>query len=162
MLTRSILLGGAIVLTLAGAGFAQQASDKTSTDQMQPMDKTQPNDQAQSDQTTAKTVHHYSHHARHHMRTAMLHKHTTMLHRASNPAERRSTADLNRQQLQTAGPQYSQRYAPAPQPAAYRAPAGENTGITPTSRIPNGTPYQTLTPAGGHEDTPAMDQAHPR
>jgi hypothetical protein len=157
MLTRSILLGGAIALALAGAGVAQQASDKTSTDQTQPMDKTQSNGQAQPDQDAAKTVHHYRHHARHHIRTAML-------HRPSTPTERRATAQLNQQQLQMAGPQYAQGpgYAPAPQPAAYPAPTGENTGITPTNRIPNGTPYQTLTPAGGREDTPVMDQAHPR
>lgn len=156
MLTRSILLGGAIALALAGAAAAQQASDKTSTDQAQSMDKTQSNDQAKPDQTSATAVHHYRHHVRRHIRTAMLHRHTAMAHRPSTPIERRATAQLNQQQLQMTG------YAPAPQPAAYSRPAGANTGFTPTNRIPNGTPYQTLTPAGGHEDTPVMDQAHPR
>ena len=142
MIVKSILLGGAVALALAGAGIAQPATD------------TSPSKQRQIH--TAKTVHHYRHHMRHHAPTAALHA-------VSNPAERRATRDLNLQQLQTAqygaGPRYAQG---APQAGAYPAEPGPKNGLTPTSRIPNGNPYQTAAPAGGGQDTPVLDQAHQR
>lgn len=142
MIVKSVLLGGAVALALAGAGIAQPATD------------TSPSKQTQTH--SAKTVHHYRHHMRHHVRTAALHP-------VSSPAERRATQDLNMQQVQTAqygaGPRYAQG---ASQAGAYPAEPGPNNGLTPTSRIPNGNPFGTAAPAGGAQDTPVLDQAHQR
>jgi hypothetical protein len=89
--------------------------------------------------------------------------HSASLHAVSSPAERQATRDLNLQQVRMTqygapGPQYAQGPAYGPQ---YGQPEpGQNTGFTSTDRIPNGTPYQTATPAGGRADTSV--QAHAR
>ncbi len=137
MNTRSILLGGAMAVALAGAGFAQTAGDATPTGK--------PAHHAM--------VHHYSHHMRHRL------LHTASMHAPATAAERAETNNLNRDQLRPV------QYAPRPQygqagAAAYPRAPGQDNGITPVRRIPNGNPYQSGVAAGGRADTPSLNQAH--
>jgi ribulose kinase len=98
MITKSILLGGAMALALAGAGFAQQAKP----------DDTQKSDDAQSTQTqpASKSMHHTRHYVRHHV---YHHNHMAALHTPSSRAERQETRDLNLRQAQYGASAQTQR-----------------------------------------------------
>jgi hypothetical protein len=148
---KSILLGGALTVALAGAGFAQQAKP----DEAQQM---------QTRQTTPKSMHHVRHHMLHRMHHRI---HTASLRAVSSPAERHATRDLNLQQVRMTqygapGSQYARGAAYGPQYGPYQREPGQNGGLTPTNRIPNGTPYQTATPSGGRQDTQSINEAHAR
>jgi hypothetical protein len=137
MNTRSLLLGSAVVFALAGTGFAQTTNDAT---------------------PTSKPVHHtIVHHYRHHVLHRSLH--TASVHAPATPAEQVQTNDLNREQLYTAqyrsGPQNMQGGA-----AYYPQEPGQNNGLTPAHRIPNGLPFQAATPAGGRADMSTLSSAH--
>jgi hypothetical protein len=159
MRCKSLLLGGAMVLALSGAAGAQDGSSLGQNSQ--PAAQSQQSSDTSTTKTPAKHVtHRVLHHARHHV------QHTASVHIRTTPAERVETNDLNREQLYSAqyrsGPS---QYGPGPQAMQgeatyYPQEPGQNAGVTPTRRIPNGIPFQAATPAGGRADTPSLDQAH--
>ena len=155
MRCKSLLLGGAIALVASGAAFAQGA---TTSDQ-----NSKPAAQSQQSTDSAKTpakrvTHRVLHHVSHRVQL------TASVHMRATPAERVETNDLNRDQL------YSAQYRSGPQPPRnmqgeatyYRPEPGQNTGSTPVRRIPNGIPFQAVTPAGGRADTSSLNQVHSR
>jgi hypothetical protein len=133
-----------MALALAGTGFAQTTDDAAPASK--PVHHT--------------IVHRYRHSARHRI------VHTVAVHTPATPAEQVQTNDLNREQLYTAqyrsGPQ---TYGAGPQnmqggAAYYPQEPGQNSGVTPARRIPNGLPFQAATPAGGRADMSTLNSAH--
>ena len=160
MRCKSLLLGGALALALSGAAFAQAGSD--------PDENSQPATQSQQSSNASATKP-PSEHAMRHVRHRVVHHvlHTASVHVRTTPAERVETNDLNRDQL------YSAQYRTGPQSgsgpqnmsgnaAYYRQEPGQETGLTPAQRIPNGLPFQAATPAGGRADMSTLNQAHSR
>jgi len=159
MRCKSLLLGGAMALALSGAAAAQVGSSLGQSPQ--PAAQSQQSSDTSTTKTPAKHVtHRVLHHARGHV------QHTASVHMRATPAERVETYDLNRDQLYSAQYRYGPpQYGPGPEnmrgeATYYPQEPGQNTGLTPTRRIPNGIPFQAATPAGGRADTPSLDQAH--
>jgi hypothetical protein len=135
MRCKSILLGGALAAILAGAGYAQAASDN--------MPVKKPAHHAM--------VHRYRHAVHHQM------QHTAM-RAPETSAERAATYNLNREQLRPVDYAREAQYRTGT--ANGNPEPGRNTGFTPARRIPNGLSFQAATPAGGRGDTPALNSAH--
>jgi hypothetical protein len=142
MNTKSLLLGGAVAIVLVSTVFAQTTvATRTS-------------------KTAHHSIGHHYRHVRHHI------VHTVSVRPATTPAEQIQTNDLNRDQLYSA--QYrteSRQYGPASQnmqggATYYPQQPGQNTGLTPARRIPNGIAFGGATPAGGRADTPSLNSAH--
>jgi len=100
MRCKSMLLGGAVILALSGAAYAQGSTgDQSNPSQPAAQSTTdQPSDTSTSGSgtsTTSHAKHHYRHHMRHSTKTASKDG-------PSTPAEKRQTDDLNKQQLQMA------------------------------------------------------------
>jgi hypothetical protein len=156
MRCKAILLGGAVALALSGAAFAQ-GSDSGQNSQPTAQSQ-QSSDISATDKSASQTTKHVTRHVRHHMRHRVLHTASAHMRMRVTPAERAETNNLNREQLRAVqyapGPEYGQRGARYPQEP------GQNTGLTPVRRLPNGTPFQSATPAGGRSDSQSLDQAH--
>ena len=109
MRCKTMLLGGAVALALSGAAttsFAQTASPTTNqinAGQQPAQATTDQSSQSQATSTQTSTKHHARHHMHHRTHTA------SSQHAPSSPGEKRTTAQLNDQQLNgQAGPQSAQ------------------------------------------------------
>jgi hypothetical protein len=121
---------------IAGAGLAQTTSDAAATKETV---------------TSHAVAHHYRHVT-----------HRRVVHAAAvTPAERVQTDSLNREQLYSAQNGSEPRNLQNPA-AYYPQQPGQNAGVTPVRRIPNGVAFQAATPTGGRADPSTLEQVHSR